>query len=251
MLLDKLPGNCIAKDSLTVSAFDGVSRCRKRPSTPLVSRRYVRRRYSPLKDEDVMQVDLQPTHYLRLVFPDPRQWHCRSGHTIDELNHWLAALGVQPVNDYHITLALLSCTREDLTKDLTSLAGIFKNVKFDVGSLYILQRTLVLHARELQGAYGHTMFAGLAVSEIEDWLRVHGFNQHHTQLPLHMSVAKLHNLSECERAFLGSRPYIQQCITRFFLAPTKLQLVTLRASNNGLKEIVQEVQIHHDNFSWW
>nr|WDQ26965.1 MAG: nonstructural protein [Merbecovirus sp. PaGB01] len=252
MQLDKLPGNCISRGNLTLSSFSGLNKHRKRCSSPLVCRRYVKQRYSPLKNEDIMEVDIQPTHYLRLVFPDHTQWHCRSGHTIDEVNHWLSAFGdVQLVKDHHITLALLSCTQEDLNKDLTPLGSILKNVKFDVGSFYILQRTLVLHAKELSGAYGHTMFAGLAVLQIEEWLRSHGFNQHHTELPLHMSVAKLQNLSEIDRAFLSSRPYIQQYTTRFFLAPTELQLVTLRASNNGLKEIVKRIPVHHDDYSWW
>nr|AUM60017.1 ORF4b protein [Middle East respiratory syndrome-related coronavirus] len=250
---DKLPGNCIGKGSLTASSFDGVTRFRKRRHSPPTKQRYAKRRFSPLKLEDIMEVDIsQPTHYLRLIFPNYRQWHCRSGHLIDEVQNWLSAFGdVKPVTEYHLTLTLLCCTEQDLHKDLTPLANILHNVKFDVGGFIIMGKTLVLNAKELVDGYGNTMYVNMAVPHIKEWLKVQGFTLYNSRLPLHMSVAKLHNLTDSQRAYIGSTAYIQQCVTRFFLAPIAVELVSLRAANNGHKQIVKSIPIHHDTFSWW
>nr|BDD37135.1 ORF4b [Merbecovirus sp.]BDI08840.1 ORF4b [Merbecovirus sp.] len=242
MQQDRLHGNCIAKASCQASAFDGVTINRKRRRPTDTKLRYVKRRFSPLKPEDVMEVEpVCPTHYLRVVFPPSRSWHVSSGHMLEDVQRWLNPYGAKPVSEYHITLALLCCKPDQPFHDFTPLANSLKNVVFELCDFNILGRTLVLNAHELH----HHMKVpiNMALIHIREWLTVHGYTIHNSGLPLHLSVSKLHDIDENTRSYLGSLAYFTQYTTRMTAKPTALELVTIRGNPDNPKKIVQSIPI--------
>nr|WDE20343.1 orf4b protein [Betacoronavirus sp.] len=250
MQQDRLPGNCIATANCQVAAFDGVIRNRKRRHDPAKKTRYAKRRFSPLVPRDVVMAELQPTHYLRVVFDEPRNWHCLSGHMFDELQRWLGAYGVSTNPDLHITLALLMCDEMEPFDDIEPLTSLLKNVMFDLCGFTVLGRTLVLNAHETNRA-GDSPPVNMALPHIKEWLRVHAYNIYNSGLPLHMSIAKLHHLDDTMRAYIGSRSYLKQYITRFKLLPRAVEVVTIRNTPNSPKTIVKSLPIVHDFNAWW
>nr|USF97411.1 ORF4b [Middle East respiratory syndrome-related coronavirus] len=241
---NRLPGNCIATASCQASAFDGVMFNRKRHHPTNTKLRYAKRRFSPLKPEDVMEIDPHPgpTHYLRVVFPPSKDWRVSSGHMLDDVQKWLTPYGAKPITEYHITLALLCCKPDEQFDDFTPLANMLKDIIFELGDFNILGRTLVLNAHELQ-RYGMTRPVNMAVPHIKEWLKVHGYTIYNSHLPLHLSVSKLHDLDEATRSYIGTRAYFKQYVTRILVAPTALELVTIRGTPSNPKQIVQSLPI--------
>nr|WCZ55715.1 MAG: ORF4b protein [Middle East respiratory syndrome-related coronavirus] len=237
MQQDRLHGNCIAKASCQASAFDGVTINRKRRRHTDTKLRYVKRRFSPIKFEDVMAVGHPaPTHYLRVVFPPSRNWDVRSGHMLDDVQRWLAPYGAKPVTEYHITIALLICKPDQQFHNFSYLAHMLTDVVFELSDFHILGRTLVLSANECQ-------HPNMTVHHIKEWLRVYGYTIYNSHLPLHLSVSKLHDLDDATRSYIGSTAYIKQYTTRILAKPTALELVTIRGTPNNPKQIVQSIPI--------
>ncbi|ASL68945.1 hypothetical protein [Hypsugo bat coronavirus HKU25] len=246
MQQDKLPGDCTSRANCQASISthsDGVSR--KRPASPysMLNLRYVKRRFSPLKLEDIMEVDPpQPTHYVRLVFDPLTSWQVVRGHSLDVIQQWLTPFGAKPVSEYHITLALLCCQPTEQFHDLSPLTHLLAGVKFVLSDFNVLGRTLVLNAHELQDG-SNFVPVNMAVSHIKEWLKVHGYIIHNSHLPLHLSVSKLHDLDDNTRSYIDSWPYFTQDNTSIVVTPSALELVTIRGNSNNPKQIVQSLPI--------
>lgn len=242
MQQDKSLGNFTARANCLATPSGGVSTSRKRRHPTDNKLRYAKRRFSPLKPEDLMEVDHSgPTHYLRVIFPPSRNWHVSSGHMLDDVHSWLQPYGAKPVNEYHVTLALLCCRPDARFHDFTPLANAFRNVVFELCDFNILGRTLVLNAHELH----HHMRVpiNMALTHVREWLTVHGYTIHNSGLPLHLSVSKLHDIDENTRSYLGSSAFLTQYITRMTAKPIALELVTIRGNPNNHKKIVQSIPI--------
>nr|QBF80614.1 ORF4b [Middle East respiratory syndrome-related coronavirus] len=113
-------------------------KARKRSHSPTKKLRYVKRRFSLLRPED-LSVIVQPTHYVRVTFSDPNMWYLRSGHHLHSVHNWLKPYGGQPVSEYHITLALLNLTDEDLARDFSPIALFLRNVRFELHEFALLR----------------------------------------------------------------------------------------------------------------
>nr|AVN89416.1 ORF4b [Middle East respiratory syndrome-related coronavirus] len=99
-------------------------KARKRSHSPTKKLRYVKRRFSLLRPEDLVQ----STHYVRVIFSDPNMC-LLSGHHLHSVHNWLN--GGQSVSEYHITLALLNLTDEDLARDFSPIALFLRNFRFE------------------------------------------------------------------------------------------------------------------------
>nr|ASU90464.1 NS4B protein [Middle East respiratory syndrome-related coronavirus] len=227
-------------------------KARKRSHSPTKKLRYVKRRFSLLRPED-LSVIVQPTHYVRVTFSDPNMWYLRSGHHLHSVHNWLKPYGGQPVSEYHITLALLNLTDEDLARDFSPIALFLRNVRFELHEFALLRKTLVLNASEIYCANIHRFKpvyrVNTAIPTIKDWLLVQGFSLYHSGLPLHMSISKLHTLDDVTRNYIITMPCFRTYPQQMFVTPLAVDVVSIRSSNQGNKQIVHSHPIlHHSGF---
>nr|ATQ39396.1 ORF4b protein [Middle East respiratory syndrome-related coronavirus] len=224
-------------------------RVRKRRHSPGKNLRYVKRRFSSLRPED-LSVVTQPTHYIRVTFSDPNMWYLRSGHHLHSVHNWLKPYGGQPVSEYHITLALLNLTSEDLARDISPIAVFLRNVRFELHEFALLRKTLVLNASEMYCANIHRFKpvyrVNMAVPTIREWLRVQGFSLYNSHLPLHMSISKLHALDDVTRNYIITMPCFRTYPQQMFVTPMAVELVSIRSAAEGTKQIIHSHPILHD-----
>ncbi|ARJ34229.1 ORF4b protein [Bat coronavirus] len=221
---------------------------RKRRHSPSRNLRYVKRRFSSLRPEDISLVT-EPTHYLRVIFHSPNTWYIRSGHDLDSVHKWLKPYGGIPVNEYHITLALLSLSEQHLAMDISPIAIFLRNVRFELFDFTLLRKTLALKASEICCDNLHRFQpitrVNMALPLIKEWLRVQGFPIYNSHLPLHMSVSKLHALDDNTCEYVANMSCFKQYPTQMFVRPIAVELVSIRQSSNAPRCIVHSVPILH------
>nr|QOQ34384.1 hypothetical protein [Erinaceus amurensis coronavirus] len=209
------------------------------------NRRYGKRRFSPIRVGD-LHVVKQPTHYIRVIFPPPSQWVVRKGLTLEDVEIWLSNYDAKPVSQYHITLALLCIEDGGNVPDISTFANMLKGVRFQLRDFNLLGRTLVLNATELvcSNPYEYSLsdLQEKVVPSIKQLLSLQRFSVHHSGLPLHLSVSKLHDCEPHIRAHISN--VVAYRPTCFVAKPSRIEVVTTRAFNGDNPKVVMSVPIY-------
>lgn len=204
-------------------------RSQKRQRKPKL--RYSKRRFSPVKLNDLMPVVVKPTHCVRLVFPDSKRWIHFEG-----LANRLSDINVPMTTDYHVTIALIHADAGECFGNLLHLTPLLKDALLEFTKLCILGKTLAILASEDPWFTGIKKTKDdLTIPKAVEWLKEHGYEIYNSQLPLHMSLAKLHDLQHAEYA--QAVVYCQQFNPQEFALPSALQVVKIDGGKVNGKSI--------------
>nr|AWH65880.1 ORF4b [Tylonycteris bat coronavirus HKU4]AWH65891.1 ORF4b [Tylonycteris bat coronavirus HKU4] len=193
---------------------------RKRHRKPKLQ--YAKRRFSPVNPNDLVLVRQEPTHCVRLVFPLSKRWiH------FDGLVYSLARLNVSMTVDYHVTLALIHAPEAgECFGNLLHLTPLLKDCLLEFKKLCILGKTLTILASEWPFFTDVKKNKdNLTVPKAVEWLKEHGYEIYSSQLPLHMSLAKLHDLPQAQ--FTEAAGLCHYFDPREFALPSALEVVKI------------------------
>nr|WCC63577.1 ORF4b protein [Bat Coronavirus TpGD17] len=192
---------------------------RKRHRKPKLQ--YAKRRFSPVNPNDLVLIQ-QPTHCVRFVFPLSKRWiH------FDGLVYSLARLNVSMTVDYHVTLALIHAPDAgECFGNLLHLTPLLKDCLLEFKKLCILGKTLTILASEWPFFTGVKKNKdNLTFPKAVEWLKEHGYEIYHSQLPLHMSLAKLLDLPQAQ--FTEAAGLCHYFDPREFALPCALEVVKI------------------------
>nr|UEP64347.1 ORF3c protein [synthetic construct] len=193
---------------------------RKRHRKPKLQ--YAKRRFSPVNPNDLVLVRQEPTHCVRLVFPLSKRWiH------FDGLVYSLARLNVSMTVDYHVTLALIHAPEAgECFGNLLHLTPLLKDCLLEFKKLCILGKTLTILASEWPFFTDVKKNKdNLTVPKAVEWLKEHDYEIYSSQLPLHMSLAKLHDLPQAQ--FTEAAGLCHYFDPREFALPSALEVVKI------------------------
>lgn len=183
---------------------------------------YAKRRFSPVNPTDLVLVQQEPTHCVRLVFPLTKRWiH------FDGLVYSLARLNVSMTVDYHVTLALIHAPDAgECFGNLLHITPLLKDCLLEFKKLCILGKTLTILASEWPFFTDVKKNKdNLTVPKAVEWLKEHGYEIYNSQLPLHMSLAKLHDLPQAQ--FAEAAGLCHYFDPREFALPCALEVVKI------------------------
>nr|ANA96042.1 3c protein [Bat coronavirus] len=183
---------------------------------------YAKRRFSPVNPNDLVFVRQEPTHCVRLVFPLTKRWiH------FDGLVYSLARLNVSMTTDYHVTLALIHAPDAgECFGNLLHLTPLLKDCLFEFKKLCILGKTLTILTSEWPFFTDVKKNKdNLTIPKAVEWLKEHGYEIYDSHLPLHMSLAKLHDLPQAQ--FAEAAGLCHYFDPREFALPSALELVKI------------------------
>nr|WCC63568.1 ORF4b protein [Bat Coronavirus TpGD17] len=182
---------------------------------------YAKRRFSPVNPNDLVLIQ-QPTHCVRLVFPLSKRWiH------FDGLVYSLARLNVSMTVDYHVTLALIHAPEAgECFGNLLHLTPLLKDCLLEFKKLCILGKTLTILASEWPFFTDVKKNKdNLTVPKAVEWLKEHDYEIYNSQLPLHMSLAKLLDLPQAQ--FTEAAGLCHYFDPREFALPCALEVVKI------------------------